>query len=1115
MDRRDFLRGAAVVTVGSACGWSTPLLRHPYTNEVDSSADSGVLSVDASTLSLDSGWKFRSGDDLNWAKLDLDDKDWVGIWPYYSWDLQNIDCHGYAWHRVKFRLPSAWQDRSDKLYFYLGRINGTEQSYLNAQLLGANGKSLGPDAHLSNAFTSLKDKDPRIYVLSTKDERLNWKGNNVLAIRVYDEKENGGFNKGAKLVSIHDPGKTYIAGWHEEYPIPRDEGSQIEMGDNWKVKVGDDPRWKDSDFDDSNWKVVKPRDDPHRDEVTWFRTQLLIPSSLRNNRYFNNELVFNLGRLHDKVDFFLNGSSLEEYRLPSRDIVKYYPYALECVYYVPSDAPCIKWDEKNVLAVRAYNNHDWWGAGFRGGNLFVANFFDLVDFNFNRLPYEIQARTPIDIDFTARSYSHKRRISATLEYKVYDRLTRQVADTDAAEIDIYNDRNNAYHFSFLPLANTDYLLWYRLTEKETGDNYARERLLGYKPPPKELRFTRQPIHWDHKPYDKADVKFVVENKVKDRLIPISPGGQTITGLLGQRMNLNSAKALWGFVNDFEVELLEGYYDRPQKDLAQGEFLGKYVHGMVRDLSYRYDDGLRQRLDKIMDILIASVDPDGYSGTHIYPVRWLSLDVWEQKYNLYALLYYYGLTGYEPALAAAQKIGDLLCATFGDEPGKLNIIKTGYHLGMQPTSVLEPMVFLYRYTSEQKYFDFCTHIVTMWEKPYGPKLISEMLLTKSFPRTGNGKSYEQTSCYLGLIRYYQLTGNNEYLKVLEYAFNDLAENRTYITGSNSEGEFVHQYIGNGDIATWPCESCATAHWMQFCVAMFHLTGNLKYADEIEKTTYNHLLASENPDSGGIAYYSPLQNAKPFSYGIACCNSSLPRVITMIPDVLWTQFADGGMAVLIYNQARMGDFIKAANGKKVFVELNIQSDFPKSGHVAISVDPAEPTAFRLALRVPTWTQVFKVTVDGRNFSSRPGEYVDLTRTWKAGDRIDVSMEMNDHLIPGQSLAQQMRREEAHPAKNQDFFEKYGNFANEYAIKHGPQVLAIDGSLSKLDDAGQATLDLDQPMSLQSVDDILPNGWVGNQAYTCAALGCPSGKPVVLVPFSDAGQTGGDMRVWIKKV
>ena len=65
MDRRDFLRGAAALTATAAYGSSTPLLRHPYINGIDLSAVSGALSIDESTLSLDSGWKFKAGDDLD------------------------------------------------------------------------------------------------------------------------------------------------------------------------------------------------------------------------------------------------------------------------------------------------------------------------------------------------------------------------------------------------------------------------------------------------------------------------------------------------------------------------------------------------------------------------------------------------------------------------------------------------------------------------------------------------------------------------------------------------------------------------------------------------------------------------------------------------------------------------------------------------------------------------------------------------------------------------------------------------------------------------------------------------------------------------------------------
>lgn len=68
------------------------------------------------------------------------------------------------------------------------------------------------------------------------------------------------------------------------------------------------------------------------------------------------------------------------------------------------------------------------------------------------------------------------------------------------------------------------------------------------------------------------------------------------------------------------------------------------------------------------LLIASQLEDGYLGTYPDKDRWTGWDVWSHKYNLYGLLAYYKATGYKGALEACQKMGDLLCSTFGTQPG---------------------------------------------------------------------------------------------------------------------------------------------------------------------------------------------------------------------------------------------------------------------------------------------------------------------------------------------------------------------------------------------------------------------------------------------------------------
>ena len=117
------------------------------------------------------------------------------------------------------------------------------------------------------------------------------------------------------------------------------------------------------------------------------------------------------------------------------------------------------------------------------------------------------------------------------------------------------------------------------------------------------------------------------------------------------------------------------------------------------------------------------------------------DVWSHKYNLMGLLTYYQFTGNEPALNACRKMGDLLLATF---PARRSIIAAGPTWGMAATSVLEPMVLLYRFTGEKRYLDFCRYIVKSWSEPNGPKIIESLLEHGQVNKTANGKAYEMLS-----------------------------------------------------------------------------------------------------------------------------------------------------------------------------------------------------------------------------------------------------------------------------------------------------------------------------------------------------------------------------------
>ena len=273
------------------------------------------------------------------------------------------------------------------------------------------------------------------------------------------------------------------------------------------------------------------------------------------------------------------------------------------------------------------------------------------------------------------------------------------------------------------------------------------------------------------------------------------------------------------------------------------------------------------------ISIAAQLEDGYLGTYPPQDRFIDYgdkgyepaenlplwDVWAHKYNLLGLLNYYRRTGFEPALQASRRIGDLLCKTYGDRAGQKSIVRNDWHVGMANTSVLEPMAMLYRYTGDAKYLEFCRYIVRAWDEPKGPKIATTLIASGHVNEVANAKAYEMTSNLVGLLELHLATGDEAYLRPVLRAWEDIVKNRLYLSGTTSWGELFradHLLRADGRVG----EGCVTTTWMQLNLRLLELTGEAKYADEIERTIYNALLGAQHPKTGLVCYFTPLNGAK---------------------------------------------------------------------------------------------------------------------------------------------------------------------------------------------------------------------------------------------------------------
>jgi DUF1680 family protein len=508
-----------------------------------------------------------------------------------------------------------------------------------------------------------------------------------------------------------------------------------------------------------------------------------------------------------------------------------------------------------------------------------------------------------------------------------------------------------------------------------------------------------------------------------------------------------------------------------------------MHAATLAWAYTGDPRLRAKLDRVAADLIAAQEPDGYLGTYVPEKRFglfegADWDVWSHKYNLLGLLTYYQYTGHEPALAACRKIGDLLIRTFG--PGKKSILSAGTHKGMAATSVLEPVVLLYRCTGDKRYLEFARYIVKAWDQPNGPKIIHALLTEKQVNKTANGKAYEMLSNLVGLCELARATGERPLVEPVLNAWQDIVSKRLYITGSASQGECFH---GDFDLPNQAgahvAETCVTTTWIQLNLQLLRLTGDAKFANELEKTFYNHLAAAQNPRGDDWCYFTPLEGKKPYDAGITCCHSSGPRGMALAPLQAYLKGKSDGADALLVSTFETSSVTLPLGGQEVKVEQ--RSKFPFEGGSELRVQLSQPARFAILVRVAPWSTIpVALSVNGQamNYAIQKGWALIPARQWSAGDRVDMTYRLNSRLVQGEHANKGLA-----------------------ALEWGPFVLAYDTALTNM--VGFAD---DKPARLSQTRESL------QVVADVNFQGRPGIKPVVFVPFADAGADGGDYRVWL---
>jgi DUF1680 family protein len=506
----------------------------------------------------------------------------------------------------------------------------------------------------------------------------------------------------------------------------------------------------------------------------------------------------------------------------------------------------------------------------------------------------------------------------------------------------------------------------------------------------------------------------------------------------------------GHVTNFDKAA--GKFDGPLKGHhAFDSDLHKALEGAVYSLQHFADPQLRQRVDGILDRILAAQQKDGFLISY-YIVqqqdkRWEDLRLEHQMYNaghFFELAVAHAqLTGDSKVLNAAKRFADHIDGIFG--PGKRYDVD-----GHQEVELA--LIRLYRATGERRYLDlakffldergyahgserrpFDPKTAVMPARPEGPLTAEQRRdLFRAQLRVRNGRMQDHKpvvdqheavghavragymyAAMTDIVRFMEAPG---YERALDALWRDVVSRKMYVTGAVGTGQYDDE--GFGDPYRLPnastyCESCAAIAHVLWQHRMNLLKGESKYADVMELALYNGVLSGIAISGDKFCYENPLasRGSQRSSWiGLACCPANLTRII---PQVGGLAYARGQRTAYVNLYIAGEASLKLDDG--VTVKLAQQTDYPWNGRVRLTVTPNATSEFALCLRIPGWalgqpvpsdlyrfgeakvpTVALKINGQTADPKPRADGYVHLQRLWKAADVVEVELPMPAHRV-----------------------------------------------------------------------------------------------------------------------
>ena len=232
-------------------------------------------------------------------------------------------------------------------------------------------------------------------------------------------------------------------------------------------------------------------------------------------------------------------------------------------------------------------------------------------------------------------------------------------------------------------------------------------------------------------------------------------------------------------------------------------------------------------------------------------------------------------------------------------------------------------------------------------------------------------------------------------------NDLVNRKYYVTGGIGSGETSEGFGRPYNLSNNAyCESCSGCGEIFFQHKMNLAYEDARYADLFETTLYNAVLSDVDLTAENFTYTNPLDtSAMRYKWHpCPCCVGNIPRTLLMLPTWMYAT-GDNTLYVNLFVGSTVNIDLSGTN-----VKIRQITDYPRTGHIEIAVDPGAKRHFAIYIRVPDRevSQLYKATPEVNGLKSlavngtpiQPNianGYARIERNWVPGDKVTVELPM----------------------------------------------------------------------------------------------------------------------------